>query len=148
MKVLFCVWVVSVLPAAAGNQVLLRNLAPADGAASVLAADNAGHRFVMSSVLAGSGLVVRIVKLDLDGARLASIDLPQAIGIESAVTDTQGNLIVAGSDRSLQGIICKLDPQLQGVLFSKALPGSVHAIALDSSGNIYATGSTSSAAFR
>jgi uncharacterized protein (TIGR03437 family) len=147
MKVLSWFWIVSVLPAAAGNQVLLRNLAAADGAANVLAADNAGHLFVTSSVLAGSDFVARIVKLDLDGARLASLDLPQATGIESAVTDTQGNLIVAGSDHSLQGIILKVDSQLHGVLFSKVLPGSIHAIALDSSGNIYATGSTSSAAF-
>jgi hypothetical protein len=91
--------------------------------------------------------IQRIVKLDLDGVRLAAIDIRRSISITSAVTDTQGNLILAGADYSLQGIVLKLDPDLRGTLFSKTLPGFIHAVTVDGTGNIYVTGSTSSAAF-
>ena len=46
-----------------------------------------------------------------------------------------------------QGTIVKLDPQLHGTVFSRSLPASVEAVAVDASGNIYVTGSTSSASF-
>ena len=138
----------SVVPGLAANQVLLRNLAPADGATEVVAADRSGHLFVVSSAPGQPGQSIqRIVKLDLNGARLASLDLPQAGTVRSAAVDSQGNLIVVAADPPAPGLILKLDFQLQGPIFSKALPGVITAVAIDASDNIYVTGSTSSAAF-
>ena len=140
---------VCIFTAEAGNQVLLRNLNPADGTPQVLAADRAGHLFVISTFTVASGHnATRAVELDLDGSWLASLDIPQIALPTAAVTDAQGNLIVAGLDASLQqGTIVKLDPQLHGTVFSKSLPANVNAAAVDGSGNIYITGTTNSAAF-
>jgi uncharacterized protein (TIGR03437 family) len=138
----------SVLPVSAANQILLRNLPPSTGSPQVMAADRTGHLFVISSELQTSGSSVqRIVKLDLDGARLAAIDIPQAVSLTSAATDSQGNVIVAGSDFSFQGIVLKLDPNLREIRFSRTLPGLIRAVAVDAAGNIYVTGNTSSADF-
>ncbi len=139
---------VCIFTAVAGNQVLLRNLNPADGTSQALAADHGGHLFVVSILAAASGQPPsRVVELDLDGTRLASLDIPQ-LAYLAAVTDSQGNLIVAGMDySSQQGTILKLDPQLHGTVFSRSLPASIEAVAVDASGNIYVTGTTSSAAF-
>jgi uncharacterized protein (TIGR03437 family) len=139
---------VCIFTAEAGNQVLLRNLNPADGTPQILAADRSGHLFVISTFTAASGHpATRVVELDLNGSRLASLDLAQMALPAAAVTDAQGNLIVAGADASYQGLILKLDPQLHGTVFSKSLPANVNAAAVDGSGNIYITGTTSSAAF-
>lgn len=131
--------------AATGNQILLRSLTPSDGTPQVLAADGSGHLFVVSS-LAGQG-ATRVVKLDLNGTRLAFFDVT-LLSYPSAVADDQGNLVLSGNlDFGSTGLILKLDSQLQRVLFSKSLPAQVTAVAVGPSGNIYVTGNTASAAF-
>jgi len=133
---------------AAGNQVLLRTLNPADGLPQVLASDSQDHLFVISTVSPASGQQTsKVVELDLNGSSLASLDIPQLVYPTAAVTDAQGNLIVAGQNTALQGIILKLDPQLHNVLFSTSMPATIKAVAVDVVGNIYVTGSTSSASF-
>lgn len=136
------------LPAVAANQVLLRYLNPADGTPQILAAGRDGHLFVVSTLLAASGQpATRVVELDLNGTRLASLDIAQIASSTAAATDAQGDLIIVGADASYLGIILKVDPQLHGTLFSKSLPASIHAVAVDASGDIYVTGTTSSASF-
>ncbi|HYW45165.1 MAG TPA: SBBP repeat-containing protein [Bryobacteraceae bacterium] len=133
--------------AAAGNQILLRNLDPDEGSPQVIAADNRGHVFVVAEPTPTSEVQTsRVVELDLLGSRLASMDLPNFFQ-KAAATDMQGELIVVGSDMSGQGVILKLDPQLQNVLFTKSMPGQIGSVAVDAAGNIYVTGSTSSASF-
>lgn len=138
---------VSLYPALAGNQVLLRLLNPADGTPQAIAADGSGHLFVLSSLIAAGQQETRVVKVDLNGSRLASLDLTQMVSSTAAVTDAQGNLIVTGRDALYQGLVLKLDSQLKTTLFSKSLPASVYAVAVDAPGNIYVTGSTSSTSF-
>src|ERR1039457_4227273 len=88
---------VCILPASAGNQILLRNISPADGTPQVLAADRSGHVFVISALQSASGqFSSRVVELDLVGSRLASMDIAQVGLPTAAVADAQGNLIIAG----------------------------------------------------
>src|ERR1035438_4020780 len=141
---------VCILPASAGNQILLRNISPADGTPQVLAADRSGHIFVISTLQSASGqFSSRVVELDLVGSRLASMDIAQ-IGLPTAAaTDAQGNLIIAGEVASSagivlsEGVVVKVDAQLRNTLFVKSLPAAIGAVTADASGNIYLTGSTS-----
>jgi uncharacterized protein (TIGR03437 family) len=145
---------VCILPASAGNQILLRNTSPADGTPQVLAADRSGHIFVISALQSASGqFSSRVVKLDLAGSRLASMDIAQVSLPTAAVTDAQGNLIIAGDAVSptglvlSEGIVLKVDAQLRNTLFVRSLPAAIGAVTADASGNIYLTGSTSDASF-
>lgn len=145
---------VFIVPASAGNQILLRNPSPADGTPQVLAADRSGHIFVISTLQSASGqFSSRVVELDLVGSRLASMDIAQ-IGLPTAATtDAQGNLIIAGEGISpagivfSDGIVLKVDPKLRNTLFVRSLPATIGAVTADASGNIYLTGSTSDASF-
>lgn len=140
---------VSIPPAWAANQILLRNIDPADGTPKILAADRNGHIFVISTLQSRS----RVVELDLVGSRLASADIPQVSLPRAAVTDAQGNLLVAGDAVSPAGlalpgsVVVKVDAQLRNTLFVKSLPATIAAVTADTSGNIYLTGSTSDASF-
>lgn len=145
---------VCILPASAGNQILLRNPSPADGTPKILAADRNGHVFVISALQSASGQYSsRVVELDLVGSRLASMDIAQVGLPTAAVADAQGNLIIAGQVVSSAGIVLsagvvvKLDAQLRNTLFVKSLPAAIGAVTADASGNIYLTGYTSDASF-
>src|SRR5437762_6384943 len=59
---------------AAGTQIVLRNVDPADGTALVVAADRSGDLFIVSSLAAQNA--TRVVKLDLNGTRLGFFDVP------------------------------------------------------------------------
>src|ERR1019366_3088260 len=142
------------LPASAANQILLRNTSPADGTPKILAADRSGHIFVISALQSASGqFSSRVVELDLAGSRLASMDIAQVGLPTAAVTDAQGDLIIAGQVVSSEGIVLsagvvvKVDAQLRNTLFVKSLPAAIGAVTADASGNIYLTGYTSDASF-
>ncbi|HLK20897.1 MAG TPA: SBBP repeat-containing protein [Bryobacteraceae bacterium] len=138
-----------VLPCFAANQTLLRYLNIGDkGAALVLTADPSGNLFAVTSIFDDSGVLkTRVIKTDPKGNQLASIDLPDA-EIQAAATDGSGDVVLAGSTaaspQTTAAIVIKLDPQLQGVAFSKQLgaPSSANAVALDANGNIFIGGST------
>ncbi len=112
-----------------------------------MAADAGGHLFVVSALPIAGQQQTRVVKLDLGGIRLASLDIGQIASPQAVATDPQGNVIVAGQDSSYQGRVVKIDGQLHTTVFSMSLPASINAAAVDASGNIYVTGSTSSAVF-
>lgn len=138
---------VSIFPALAGNQVLLRNFNSSDGTPVMLATGASGQLFVLSTLPSGMLQLTRVVELDLTGTRLASFDLTAMERPTAEITDPQGNLIVVGYDQGLQGIVVKVNAQLSAVTTLLSLPARISAVALDASGNIYLTGTTSSAAF-
>lgn len=138
--------------------------------ARVLANDGTGNLFIVSNTIAISGRPqIRVIKTDPQGNILASLDfggssltdLPAA-----ASTDPQGNLIIVGTANSFDfpvvsplfsttlqgGFITKIDAQLQHILLSTRFGGShggtsATAVAVDNSGNMYVTGSTSDTDF-
>jgi uncharacterized protein (TIGR03437 family) len=140
---------VSALPAPAANQILFRTLGNLETAARRLAVSANGQVFVASDSTDTSGLAtLRLAKLDSNGSALATLNIPGGPSPTAAVTDAQGFLVVSGWDTpSQQGVVIKVDPQLRSVVFSKFLPGFVQAVAVDSSNNIYLTGSTGSSKF-
>jgi len=138
----------ALFPAIAGNQILLRNLNSADGSPKVLSAGSTGLLFVVSELsLTTTQQVSRVVKLDLTGARLASIDLAQLEIPMAAATDPLGDLVVVGSGPTFQGVVVKVDPQFQSATTLASLPAVINAVTTDPAGNIYLTGSTSSGSF-
>jgi uncharacterized protein (TIGR03437 family) len=139
---------VGIVPVFAGNQILLRNFNSSDGTPIVLAAGTSGQLYVASELLPTSTTqITRVVELDLNGVRLASIDLPGMLYLNAAVVDSKGDLIVAGENQTYQGILLKIDPQLANATTLVSLPATLSAIALDGAGNIYVTGHTSSVSF-
>jgi uncharacterized protein (TIGR03437 family) len=139
---------IQLLPAATGNQILLRSLDAADGIPELLSADTRSHLFVTSDIPSTAySSTSRIVELDLNGGRIASMDLPQMRLLSASIADATGDLIVVGSDQNSNGIVLKLDPQLRSVLLSKSLPATINAVTVDVSGKIYLTGVTKSPNF-
>ena len=148
------------------NQILLRYADIGDGGvATSLAADAGGNLFAVSTFPDQSGHdALRVVKTGPTGTELAKIDVPLLSmnhGPFHAATDPQGNLVIvgtlatSGSPPALfplvkplfpavtsGALVMKLDAQLHGALFSTFLANaSASAVAVDSSGNIYVSGS-------
>jgi uncharacterized protein (TIGR03437 family) len=101
--------------------------------ANAIVLDSSGN-----TIVAGIGFVV---KLDPTGSHiLNSVSLP-GVNVAAAGLNSSGNLVIAGSTVS-GGYLATLGPALQS-LFSITLPNAAAALALDSAGNIYLTGSVS-----
>ena len=135
-----------------------------------LAADAAGNLFIVTTIIEPSGRPqIRVLKTDPQGRTLARLDFGgsnKGVGyndsIVGAAIDSTGNLVIAGSTTSTDfprvsplltnaapfaAFIVKIDSQLKTILFSTTLGGTktgtwAGAMALDSSGNIYVTGTT------
>lgn len=139
-----------------------------------VATDSAGNLFIVSNVTEPSGgSQIRVLKTDPQGGTLARMDFGGSQGgsIAGAAVDSSGNLVIVGttigtdfplvspliSNTSQEAaFVVKIDSQLTTLLFSTKLGGSqgpyvpmttAGAMALDSAGNIYVTGSTSNTDF-
>jgi hypothetical protein len=163
LLLMFLIGWVYLIPAWATNQVLLRYLDIGDsGNARVLTSDSAGHLFSVWTVTAASGRsLIRVIKTESNGTPLVSFDIGGDGSPTSAATDAQGNLVIVGAAGSRfprvmalfpsvtgpAGFILKLDSELRGIVFSTLLKDVANAVAIDTAGNIYVTGSTSAADF-
>lgn len=148
-------------------------MGPSDSA-HLLAVDGAGNFFVVATVEEPSGRPqMRAIKADPQGNVLASFDFGSSGGDTPSgiAIDPQGNPVIVGTTYSSDfplvaplisatstpaGFVVKLDSQLTRILFSSLLGGSktgtflqtsATAVAVDSAGNIYVTGSTSASDF-
>ena len=130
-------------------------------AAKLLTADQSGSFFIISSRAKTSATTnIHVIKTDSSGNVLATYDFGGS-GIDTpnaAAVDPQGNLVIVGTTQSpnfplvspLQTsgsiFITKIGAQLQNILYSTLLGGSAGrsatGVALDSTGNIYITGTT------
>lgn len=132
------------------------------GIVRAVAADQGGNLFVVSTVLSGNAQTIVISKTDLKGNVISTFafggsgqDQPEAAAI-----DPNGDLVIGGATTSddfplvsaLQnngsGFLTKLDSQLHGIRYSTRLGtpvvngvlNGVSAIAFDSAGSVYVTG--------
>jgi uncharacterized protein (TIGR03437 family) len=162
--------------AASAEQALVQYLdLPESSQAQTMAADSSGNLFVISNVMEFSGRPqIRALKIDSHGATLASLDFGGSRGdtVAGAAVDSQGNLVIVGSTISAdfplvsplistataqEAFVVKIDGQLKNILFSTLLGGtkgpmpltgsSPGGVAVDQSGNIYVTGSTTDTDF-
>jgi uncharacterized protein (TIGR03437 family) len=150
---------------AASNQFVARYLpVGATGSSDLLAVDASGNFFVVATVVEPSGSPqIRAIKTDPQGNEIASFDFGSGSGDtpSGAAVDPQGNLVIVGttyspnfplvspltSTTSGGGFVVKLDSQLTKIIFSTLLGDQANAVALDSAGNVYVTGSTADPAF-
>ncbi len=172
---LLFILVTTSLVAAASNQFVARYVPiGTSGSSNLLAVDASGNFFVVATVQETSGFQqMRATKTNAQGNVIASFDFGSGSDIPAgAAVDAEGNLVLVGTTYAPNfpaasptviainyqaGFIVKLDSQLTKILFSTVLGGSqaasgsiennANAVALDSAGNIYVTGSTGSANF-
>jgi len=159
----------------ASNQVIAHYVdIGSQGMSKLLAADSVGNLFVVSTVTEPWGSPqIRVVKMDPQGNTLASLDFGGTYDFPAdapagASVDPQGNLVIVGTTQSFDfplvaplissarlpaAFITKVDSGLTHILFSTLLGGvtspgaSGNALAIDSAGNIYISGSTGSTDF-
>lgn len=142
--------------------------------ARVLATDSSGNSFTVFNVTEPWGQPqMRAIKTNAQGSVLGTLDFGGSESIPAgAVTDSQGNLLIVGttylSDFPTVSLgnaatsvhaafIVKINAQVTQILFAIRLGGSLglpltpftsgNAIATDSAGNVYVTGSTSAIDF-
>jgi len=124
--------------------------------------DSAGNTYVAGNRSAGTLSEVFVARLDGTGAtRLFSTFGGNGTDVAADMAiDSSGNIYLAGSTTSTvfplhnamqptpgPGFVMKLGPDASQVLFATYFPAPVTALALDAAGNIYLTGSTTSATF-
>ncbi len=151
---------------AAPTQFVARYVAiGASGSSDLLAVDASGNFFIVGTVVEPSGSPqIRAIKTDPQGNLIASFDFGSGAGDtpSGAAVDPQGNLVIVGttyspnfplvspltSTTSGGAFVVKLDAQLTKIIFSTLLgSGQANAVALDSAGNIYVTGTTTASDF-
>jgi uncharacterized protein (TIGR03437 family) len=174
-RVVLLFTLIAAIATAAPNQFVARYLPiGSSGSSTSLAVDASGNLFVVATVEEPSGQQqIRAIKTDGQGNQLASFDFGSATDAPAgAAVDPQGNLVIVGTTNargfpvvSLPGLttnpqagfIVKLDSQLTKILFSTvlgagqssggAIESNANAVALDTAGDIYVAGSTTSANF-
>lgn len=127
----------------------------------------AGSRIVLPAASGFGAFFVQyaesfVMKLDPTGkiALFTVFSGKGADAVTDLAIDPAGNIYVAGSTSSVNfplhnalqstpgpGFIVKFNPDATQMIFSTYFPGNISAMAVDASGNIYVTGSTSSQSF-
>jgi len=126
-------------------------------------ADAAGNTYVAGNRdLAGPSTEVFVMKLDGAGAILlfATLSGKGSDTAQGLALDSSGNIYVAGTTTSLNfplrnayqstpgpGFVAEFNPDATQLLYSTYFPAAVNALAVDSAGNAYLTGSTFSPTF-
>ncbi len=125
-------------------------------------ADAAGNTIVVGNRSSGSLTEMFVAKLDSTGKLASFLTLGGngADTVNDMALDAAGNIVLAGATTSTSfplynpmqstpgpGFVVKLDSRTNQILFATYFPAAVSAVATDSSGNVYLTGSTMSAKF-
>ena len=124
--------------------------------------DAAGDTYIAGTRVSGSLAEVFVTRLDPSGniTAFATMSGKGSDGAADMALDAAGNIYVAGSTSStlfplrgaLQttpgpGFLAKISPDLSQLLYATYFPAAITALAIDSTGNMYVTGSTTSSAF-
>ncbi|HEV2444530.1 MAG TPA: SBBP repeat-containing protein [Candidatus Sulfopaludibacter sp.] len=121
-------------------------------------ADTAGNTYIAGSRRAdGGGAEVFVMKLDASG-KIVLFNTLSGKGsdtVNDLAIDATGNVYVAGASTSVNlplrnafqstpgpGFVVKVSPDLTQLVFSTYFPAAIRALAVDSSGGIYLTGTT------
>jgi uncharacterized protein (TIGR03437 family) len=121
-------------------------------------ADSAGNTYVGGSrTLGGGGAEIFVMKLDGTGNIILfnTLSGKGTDTVNDVALDAAGNLYVAGATSSVNlpmrnafqttpgpGFIAKFNADLSQVVFSTYFPAAIQALAVDTSGNMYLTGTT------
>lgn len=126
-------------------------------------ADSAGNTYIAGSRSAdGAAAEAFLMKLDPTGTITAfsALSGKGTDTVNDLAIDTAGNLYIAGATTSVNlpvraayqttpgpGFIAKFSPDLSQLLYSTYFPAAIRALAVDSTGGMYVTGSTYLPAF-
>jgi uncharacterized protein (TIGR03437 family) len=127
-----------------------------------VAADSAGNTYLAGSRIAGTLSEAVVMKLDPAG-NIVQFTILSGKGNDAAnslAVDSAGNIYVAGSTSSPDfplhdafqstpgpGFLAKLSADGSQLLYSTYFPAAINALAVDSAGNVYVTGTTYTTSF-
>lgn len=125
-------------------------------------ADGAGNTYIAGNRSSGPGSAAFVMKLNAAG-NIVVFHVFSGKGTDTVndlAVDASGNLYLAGATNSPYlpvrnafqstpgpGFVMKLGPDAEQVIFSTYFPAAIQALAIDSAGNVYVTGSTSLPSF-